>query len=111
MCMMYSRITLKLAGEDLAEVFPGTDQFAMELLHRTGEWGIKLDHFGEIFQVGLSYTDEDIAFGNTTVLHFNGQKPRARMWGKHHVHVLCTAQQNFHIDIPHDVYVHTASSM
>ena len=98
----------KLVGEDLAEVFPGTDQFAMELLHRTGAWDITLDHLGEIFQVGLSYSDESIALGDTTVWHFNGQKPRARMWGKHHLHMLCAAQQTMSAIVSPEVYVHMA---
>mmetsp|Transcript_6254 Transcript_6254/g.22884 ORF Transcript_6254/g.22884 Transcript_6254/m.22884 type:complete len:522 (+) Transcript_6254:256-1821(+) len=78
-----------LVGEDLAETFTGTDQYAMELMRMTKAWNIEVDHEARLFQVGLSYSDEQIASGDTTVWHFNGQKPRARTWGSKHVHELC----------------------
>ncbi|EEH50901.1 uncharacterized protein MICPUCDRAFT_54942 [Micromonas pusilla CCMP1545] len=78
-----------LVGEDLAETFTGTDQYAMELMRMTKAWNIEVDHEARLFQVGLSYSDEQIASGDTAVWHFNGQKPRARTWGSKHVHELC----------------------
>ena len=51
----------------------------------TGAWNIELDHAGRIFQVGNSYSDEQIAKGDTFVRHFNGDKPRAHRWGSRYV--------------------------
>ena len=78
-----------LVGEDLAETFTGTDQYAVELMRVTKAWNIEVDHEARLFQVGLSYSDEQIASGDTAVWHFNGQKPRARTWGSTHIHELC----------------------
>jgi len=87
---------LKLVGEDHAEIFPGTDQFALELMRISGAWNIALDYDAYIFMVGLSYSDEQVAHMNTTVMHFNGQKPRAYMWAKRHLEENCPHQsQNF----------------
>lgn len=80
---------LKLVGVDHAEIFPGTDQFALELMRVNGAWNITLDYDAYIFMVGLSYTDQEVSHINTTVMHFNGDKPRAHMWAKRHLGQNC----------------------
>ena len=97
-----------LVGEELAETFTGTDQYAMELMRMTKAWNIEVDHEARLFQVGLSYSDEQIANGDTTVWHFNGQKPRARTWGLKHVHELCVLTKGRTDHDRASVHVHAA---
>lgn len=80
---------MKLVGEDHAEIFPGTDQFALELMRINGAWNITLDYDARIFMVGMSYSDQEVAHMNTTVMHFNGDKPRAHRWAKRHLEQNC----------------------